>query len=160
MILVGQNVGAGKIRRAEQAGWMTTGIFAAIAAVGACFMFFLGGPLMRCFTKDPEVIAAGVGFLKWTAFSIVFLSPSTVLGRAMNGAGDTFWPMLVTFLTMLLLRVPLAYGLAHVWHSVGVWVALAASEVLQGGIIAIAYHWGRWKIIGRRQVAAVLETET
>jgi Na+-driven multidrug efflux pump len=68
--------------------------------------------------------------------------------------------MLVTFLTMLLLRVPLAYGLAHVWHSVGVWVALAASEVLQGGIIAIAYHWGRWKIIGRRQVAAVLETET
>jgi len=72
-----------------------------------------------------------------------------ILGRAMQGAGDTFWPMVITATAMLFLRIPLAYGFAMSWESVtGIWAGLAASNIVQGTLFAAAFLWGRWKIIG------------
>ena len=76
----------------------------------------------------------------------------------MNGAGDTFWPMAITAVSMLALRIPLAWGLSVIWRETGVWAALAASNVAQGLLFAAAFHWGRWKRIGQNHVRAARET--
>ena len=157
MTLVGQNIGAGRVDRAQRAGWLSTGVFGLLALAAACVMFFFAPQCIGWFNDDPAVVAAGGSFLRWTAFSLVFLAPSTVLGRAMNGAGDSFWPMVLTAITMLGLRIPLSWWLARLWLSpTGVWAALAASDVLQGSLFCAAFAWGRWKIIGQRQASAEL----
>ncbi len=153
--LVGQNLGASKPRRAERAGWLATGMYAMFAvAVGACLLAF-AEQLIGVFNSEPDVVRVGGEFLRWLSFTFVFMSFSMVLGRAMHGAGDTLVPMLVTAGAMLMLRIPLAYGLSQLWNSeVGVWAGIAASNVVQGLFFVGAFRWGRWKAVGRRHVEA------
>ena len=112
-------------------------------------------PLVMVFNTDPEVVAIGSNFLRWFSATFAFIGLSMVLGRSMSGAGDTFWPMLLTAVTMLGIRIPLAWGLAEVLNSVtGVWVALAFSNVIQGLMFGGVFMLGRWKVIGRAHVKA------
>lgn len=154
--LVGQNLGAHKPERSVRAAWFATTMCAAVAlAAGIAFILF-AEPLVAVFNSQKEVVAIGSGLLYWLGATMPFFAFSLVLGRAMNGAGDTFWPMLMTAFVMLAIRVPLAYSLADAWQSLtGVWVALAASNVLQGMLFALVFWWGRWKRIGEKHVIAV-----
>ncbi len=153
--LVGQNLGARKPERSVRAAWFATGMCAAFAlAAGIAFILF-AEPLVAVFSSKREVVATGSSFLFWLGATMPFLAFSLVLGRAMNGAGDTLWPMLTTAVAMLAVRIPLAYGLANAWQSpTGVWVALAVSNVLQGVMFVLVFWWGRWKKIGEKHVAS------
>ncbi|MBN1916342.1 MAG: MATE family efflux transporter [Verrucomicrobia bacterium] len=158
--LIGQNLGARKPDRAEHAGWVVMGMYGAISIAVSVVFWVFARPLIAAFNADPEVVATGASFLRWFSATFAFMAFSIVLGRAMNGAGDTFWPMLITAVSMLALRIPLAWGLSFTWQVTGVWIGLAASNVLQGLIFVAAFRWGRWKRIGRAHVlAADLEPE-
>jgi putative MATE family efflux protein len=152
--LIGQNVGARKPGRAERAGWVVTAMYAAMTVAVAIVFWIFARPLIAVFNADPQVVATGASFLRWFSATFVFMAFSIVLGRAMNGAGDTFWPMLITAISMLALRIPLAWGLSFTWQVTGVWMGLAASNVVQGLIFVAAFRWGRWKRIGRAYVLA------
>jgi len=151
--LVGQNIGAGKMGRAARAAWVTAGLWAAISAAIGLVFFAFAANLISIFNSHPGVVATGTGFLRWLSITLAFTALSAVLGRAMNGAGDTFWPMVISAAAMFALRIPLAYGLARSWDSAaGVWAALAVSNVVQGLLFASAFLWGRWKTVGQRLV--------
>jgi putative MATE family efflux protein len=153
--MVGQNIGADKPRRAARSAWVSTFMCSALTLTIGVICIVLPGSIIRLFNNDPSVIDAGTSFLRWYAPFFVTLSFSTVLSRAMNGAGDTLWPMLVTAVSVLVVRIPLAYALAGWWNSAaGVWAALAVSNLLQAGGFVMIFLWGRWKGIGRRNVDA------
>ncbi len=147
--LVGQNVAAGRPDRGARAAWMSAGMYAAISTLVAIGYWVFASGLIRVFNDDPEVIATGAQFLRWLAPTFIFLAMSITLGRAMNGAGDTLMPLIVTFLAVMVVRIPLALGLAaHRENVDGVWIALAASTVIQGLLHMGAFKWGRWKRAG------------
>ncbi|MDY7009487.1 MAG: MATE family efflux transporter [Planctomycetota bacterium] len=153
--LVGQNLGAHRPDRSARAAWLAATMYAVVTLIAGMIFIFFGEQLIALFNSQPGVVSAGSGFLIWVGATFIFIAFSMVLGRAMNGAGDTFWPMLITAYAMLVLRIPLACGLAYAWNSAaGVWVALAASNVLQGGLFVLAFWWGRWKKIGEKHVKA------
>jgi len=152
--LIGQNIGAHKPGRAEHAGWVVTGMYGLIALLMTGVFCALAEPLIAVFNADSRVVATGASFLRWFSATFAFMAFSIVLGRAMNGAGDTFWPMLITAVSMLALRIPLAWGLSVPWGETGIWAGVAMSNVAQGLLFAAAFHWGRWKRIGRAHVQA------
>ena len=84
------------------------------------------------------------------------------LSGVMRGAGDTMTPMWISIITTVVLRVPIAYGLAFLTRSpdypVGrpesVFISLLASWVLGALITLGAYRMGRW----RRKCEAKEET--
>jgi len=154
-ILVGQNLGARRPHRAVRAGWLTAAMYALMAVPVALVFHFFAENLIAFFNDDPQVVAAGSSLLRWLALTLVFLCMSIVLGRAMSGAGDTFWPMVITAAAMLGLRIPLAYWLSRALSSeTGVWIAIAISNLIHGGIFIAAFAWGRWKKIGEFHVLA------
>jgi len=151
--MVGQNLGAGKPDRASKASWITAGMWAAISTVTGVFCWIYAPEMIRVFCSEPEAVTLGVPLLRWMAVGFPFTAISVVLGRAMNGAGDTFWPMLLVAVTMLVIRIPMAYWLAAEWHDVsGVWVAVGITNIVQGIFYAAAFWWGRWQVIGKRLV--------
>jgi len=159
--IVGQNLGAGKPDRAARAGWVTAAMWTAASLVAAALLYAFAQPIVAAFNSKPNVVAMGAQFLCWIALSLPFTAMAVVLGRAMSGAGDTFWPMILVAASMLALRIPMAYGLATSWDSVGgVWVAVGVSNVLQGLLFATAFRWGRWKAIGMRLVNAAEQADT
>jgi len=151
--LVGQNIGARKPARAARAAWVAVAMWAAVAGLVGLGYFAFAERLIALFNQQPGVVETGAGFLRWVAFTFAFTALSAVLGRAMSGAGDTFWPMVITGVAMLAVRIPLCYGLARAWHSAaGVWAGMAASNVVQALLFVAAFVWGHWKMVGSRLV--------
>lgn len=151
--LTGQNLGAGRPDRAVRAGWLTAGIYGLIALAMTAIFAGFARPLVGIFNSDPAVVDMGTSFIRWFAVSYVALAFSLVLGRAMMGAGDTFWPMVLTGLGAIGVRIPLAVGLTKTWGSAtGVWAAMSLSNFFMAVFFILAFRWGRWKVIGMRQM--------
>jgi putative MATE family efflux protein len=144
--LVGQNLGAGNPRRAARGAWMTSGVFTALSAIVAAVFVIDPSLIVARFSSDSEVIKTAGTFMRLMGLTVPFMCMSVVLGRALNGAGDTLWPMMITAISMLGVRIPVAWLLATFMGSVnGAWVAFAASNVLQGSMFIGWFASGRWK---------------
>ncbi|MBW2092671.1 MAG: MATE family efflux transporter, partial [Deltaproteobacteria bacterium] len=135
--LVGQNIGAGKPERAVKTGWSSAGLYSIFMIVITLAFMLFAKELVNIFNQDLEVIAEGSLFLRIFSATFIFLAFSSVLGRAINGAGDTFSPMIITGLAILGLRIPLAYLLALNLGPEGIWIGMALSNVFQGVIFTV-----------------------
>lgn len=102
----------------------------AVGAVAAVAAVVAGPWVMRAFTADPAVVAAGVSFLRWMApylFVLACLIASTGVWLGEGRGGKLF----AVTLTGTVLQVPLAFGLSASLGLPGVWLALTASVALQ-----------------------------
>ena len=143
--LVGQNLGAQKPERAEKSGWMSAGIGVIIMIVLTIIFLALSSDIVSVFNDEIEVVEIGTQFIRIMAPTFVFLGLGTTLGRGLNGAGDTIHTMLISVITMLVLRVPLAWY-TSTWIGInGVWITLALTNVIYGIIMAIWFKIGKWK---------------
>ena len=145
--MVGQNLGANQVERAEKATRIANLLGAAImAAIGAVFLIF---PQMfiQIFTADTHVIEIGTVYLQFLSPTFGFIAFSLVLGKALNGAGDTFSPMVITLGAQLVVGLGLVILLSHLIGLNGVWVGIALSNVVQGIAMWFWYRTGKWKKI-------------
>jgi len=145
--MVGQNLGAGNPNRARHAAWLAAGIDVALMVVAAVFFAGCARPLIRAFNADPRVVAIGAEYLCTVSPFYVFTALGIVLGRALNGAGDSLWPMIFTVVSLWGVQVPLAVHFSATWASrtQGIWWAIALATVLHGLLITAWFETGRWK---------------
>ncbi len=145
--MVGQNLGAGKPDRARYAAWMATLIDVGIMVVSAIVIYVVAPVLIRVFNNEPEVIEIGTRYLRIVSPFYVFVALGVVLGRALNGAGDSLAPMIITVATLWILQVPLAILFARIWQpaTVGIWWAIVVAYVVQGILTTAWFELGRWK---------------
>lgn len=143
--LVGQNLGAGKPERAEKSGWVCAGISASIMAILSIVFLLLSGDLISIFNDEIEVVKIGTQFIRILAPSYIFIGSGMTLGRGLEGAGDTIHTMMFSTITMLVLRIPLAWYLPHWFGMKGIWSSLALTNAIYGIIVAIWFKMGRWK---------------
>ena len=145
--MVGQNLGAGKPGRARHAAWVSTGLGMGFMVASAIFIGIFAPSLIRIFNREPEVIQIGTQYLRIVSPFYLFAALGIVLGRAMNGAGDSLSPMVITILSLWGMQVPLAVFLSHVWHPAtqGIWWAMVTAFVTQGLLTAAWFETGRWK---------------
>jgi putative MATE family efflux protein len=145
--LVGQNLGAGKPWRAEQAVWRT-GLYNMIflGSVAVIFIVF-AGPITRLFTNDPQVIAMGTDCLRFISYGYPFYAFGMVVVQAFNGAGDTRTPTMVNLFCYWLWEIPLAYTLARPlgMGPRGVFLAIAIAESTTACVGVVMFRRGRWK---------------
>jgi len=145
--LVGQNLGAKKPERAEQAVWRT-GFYNMLflGSVGVLFVF-LAEPIARLFTQDSTVVPLAATCLRIISYGNIGYAYGMVMLQAFNGAGDTVTPTIVNFFGFWLLEIPLAYWLAipmH-WQSKGVFWAIVIAEGFIAGASAVLFKRGKWK---------------
>ena len=145
--LVGQNLGANQIERAEESARVANLLGAAIMAViGAVFLIF-PQTFIRIFSPDANVIEIGAVYLRFLSPTFGFIAFSLVLGKALNGAGDTLSPMMITLVSQLVIGLGLVILLSYFIGLNGVWLGIAVSNIVQGIAMWAWYHTGRWKTI-------------
>ncbi|MCD6068120.1 MAG: multidrug transporter MatE [Bacteroidetes bacterium] len=145
--LVGQNLGAKEVNRAEQSVWITTKynvIF--MSFVTLLFMLF-AEPIIRIFSIDEKVIAFGAQSLRIIGAGYIFYGISMVMTQALNGAGDTRTPTLINFFCFWIFQIPLAYFLSNYLHmkATGAFMAI---PIAQGLVAIISWYYfkkGKWK---------------
>ncbi|WP_026452684.1 MATE family efflux transporter [Aequorivita capsosiphonis] len=146
--LVGQNIGALKIKRAEKVAILSAKVaFFGFTGLGL-IMFLVAEPLTAFFIPDdPEVIQDGALFIKIMAFSFGFLGLQQVMNGTFNGAGFTKASMFISIMSLWVVRFPLAYLLAYTFEMgpVGIWWAFPISNII-ASIAAFGYFkTGYWK---------------
>ncbi|WP_232778361.1 MATE family efflux transporter [Salegentibacter sediminis] len=147
--LVGQNIGAGKIKRAEQIGNLSTKIaFFGLTAVGLV-LFAFAEPVTAFFVpEDPEVIRDGSLFIKIMAPSFGLLGVQQVLNGVFNGAGFTKASLLISVFALWIIRFPTAFVLSNNTGLgfEGIWWAFPISNLLAAVVAFIYYKMGYWKL--------------
>jgi putative MATE family efflux protein len=145
--LVGQNLGAGKPERAEQAVWRT-GLYNMLflGSLGIFFVFF-AEPIVRLFTHDPAVVPLAATCLRIVSYGNIGYAYAMVMLQAFNGAGDTVTPTIVNFFGFWLLEIPLAYWLAISMRlqSNGVFYSIVIAEGSIAVASAVLFKRGKWK---------------
>lgn len=144
--MVGQNLGAGRPDRAERATWLSAGLVAGFGLAVSALMAFAPEFLLGFFTRDPEVIARGVPYLRILAPCQAFACLEIVLNGAFSGAGDTLPPSIIS-VTVSLLRIPLATALAHGMGLGldGIAWTITLTCVVRALIVLSWFRRGRWK---------------
>lgn len=147
--IVGQNLGAGKPERAEQAGWQCTWVGLGFTVVIALVLFFGAETISKTMSSDPTVILYSTQYFQVVGLSQPFVALFIILFGAMQGAGYTAWPMWVGIFSLIFLRLPLSWFLTgRVYDGpMGCWMGIAASSVVLGLLALWRYKTGVWKLV-------------
>jgi Na+-driven multidrug efflux pump len=145
--LVGQNLGASRPDRAEQAVWRT-GVYTMVflATLGVFFIIF-ADPVIRIFVSDPEVIRIGARALRTISCGNIAYAWVMVTLQAFNGAGDTLTPTIVYFFGFWAFELPLAWVLANGFHlrEEGAFLAVVIAESSIAIASLVLFRHGRWR---------------
>ncbi len=135
--LVGQSLGAGRRKLANQLGWITT-IFGMIVMTGTGILMYIFAPqLLGFLTKDPEIHSLAVSVLRIEAFAEPMFAASMVAAGVFRGAGDTLGPSVINFISMWAVRLTLASFLAPRLGLKGVWIAMCTDICVRGALFLI-----------------------
>jgi putative MATE family efflux protein len=145
--LVGQNLGAGRPDRAEQAVWRAG--FFNMLFLGSLGIFFIvfATPVVRLFVIDPAVVPLAATALRIFACGNIAYAYVMVMLQAFNGAGDTLTPTIVNFFGFWVLELPLAWWLAVPlgFGARGAFLSVVIAEASIAVASIILFRQGRWK---------------
>jgi MATE family, multidrug efflux pump len=146
--LVGQNIGAGKLERAERTTFVASLLAFFLPTAAGGIMFLVAAPLAAIFVpKSPEAIAEAALFIRIVAFTFGGIGLQHVITGALRGAGNTMAAMVLSLLSAWVLQFPLAYVLSR--HTslgvLGVWWAYPISIIVSATICVLWFLSGDWK---------------
>lgn len=145
--LVGQNLGARHLQRAEEAVRQTA-IYNVLFMAVVTAVSLLGAQLfVSFFTSDRQVQEVAVRATRIMSVGYVFYGLGMVLMNAFNGAGDTWTPTWINLGGFWLLQIPLAYFLAKplAMGPDGVFVAVLIAETAITLASMVLFRRGNWK---------------
>ncbi len=147
--LVGQNMGAGKMLRAEQSVMKTVVYNVIFMATVSLIFFFLGDFLVGFFTQDAEIKSFAKNALHIMSIGFIFYGIGMVMINAFNGAGDTWTPTWVNLFGFWLFQIPLAYFLSKYLEMgpKGVFISIPAAETIITVVAFILFKTGKWKTV-------------
>ena len=145
--LVGQNLGAKQLQRAEQSVLLTAKYNAIFMSFVMLLFLFFANPIIRIFTQDAEVIKFGARALQIIGSAYIFYGIGMVMTQALNGAGDTKTPTIINLLGFWVFQIPLAYFLAKGldWKSTGAFIAIPVAETFIAVAAWYFFKKGKWK---------------
>jgi multidrug resistance protein, MATE family len=123
----------------------------AMVGMGLIGLGYLIAPhtLMRIFSQEEVVIAAGVTVLQLVAFYQVFDAIGIVMAGALNGAGDTTFTMMARSILAWGFFIPLVWVLIFpletgIW---GAWVGAVVYLLALSVVYFVRFRSGYWKTI-------------
>ena len=151
--LVGQSLGKRRSDMAKQYGSSTSIAGLVMSLFLAAFFFFLGRYVVLLYNNKAAVVDTGSVIMRFIAFTQPFQCVQFIQAGALRGAGDTRSTMIITFITILILRTSIALILINLFHMglYGAWIALAADQLVRSLLIFLRYRSNKWMAFKLRQ---------
>lgn len=145
--LVGQNLGAKQIQRAQESVRLTAKYNAIFMGIVTVLFIFAAAPIIGVFTHDADVLHYGTLALQIFGSGYIFYGIGMVMTQALNGAGDTRTPTLINVVGFWLFQIPFAYLLAKGldMKATGAFIAVPVAETLIALIAWYYFRKGAWK---------------
>jgi putative MATE family efflux protein len=147
-VLVGQNIGAGKIKRAEEVARISASLsFAVLSGIGLLCLL-LARPIAAFFVpSNPQVIAEAAVFIRTVAWSFGFIGLQFAMMGVLRSSGNMLAAMTISLISQWILQFPAAFILSRetALGADGLWWAFPAANI---GASLTALAWfarGTWK---------------
>lgn len=130
--LVGQNYGAGKLRRVIDIIKVSLKLVASIGLIASLVLFIFRYDLFRLFTSDDiKAIGLGADYLLILSLSQLMMAIEIGMAGVFNGLADTKTPSIIG-LVMNTSRIPISLILMPFLGVHGVWISMSLSSNLKG----------------------------
>lgn len=155
-ILVGHSVGADdydfayrRVLKTLRLGLIVSIFFAIVNWFAAPFTF-------RLFSSDPSVAELGATVMFIAIFLEFGRTTNIIIINSMKAAGDVKFPTILAIFSMWGISALFAYILGIVCEMglAGVWIAMAADEIVRGIVVFIRWIHGGWR--GKRVISGEL----
>ena len=147
--MVGHNLGAGRVERAGRTARLSAGLMFGVLSLMGLIAFYGAEVVANTFLTDQDVVALGhsADYIRVISFSFGFMGVMSVINGAFRGAGKTITAMTFSAISLLVLRVPLAYTLSH--HTTlgpaGLWWGVLLGNVIGASMVVFWFTRGTWQ---------------
>lgn len=149
----GQNVGAQRYDNVHTGAKQGTVMAVITSAAITLLILLFGRHLMGIFTNTPDLVTLSMRMMQILAVGYIAMAVTQSLSGVMRGAGDTMTPMWISIVTTIIIRVPIAYGIAFLTRSPEfpggrqecVYISLLISWLLGAVITWFFYCRGKWR---------------
>jgi len=149
--MAGQNLGAQLFERVEQATrialFLSLAIAACFCALVYIFPYQIGSVFLKQAGANLVVLDHVVIYYRWIGFCYLGYAVMFTLQGVVRSSGDTVALLVLALISLVLVRVPLAYFLSQKagFGENGIWMGILFSTFI-GIILSYAYYkTGRWK---------------
>lgn len=139
----GQNGGAGlsaRVREAFTVSYILCLIWAIICAIG---LALFTDPILGIFTKDTEVVELARSYFYIVPITFAGYGAVFVSAAGLNGLGRPIEGLVYTIIRSIILAIPLVWIGAEMFGLRGVYMAMAITNIIAGGI---AYFYTRYRV--------------
>lgn len=133
---VGQNYGAGKVKRMRKSVGICLGMAYAGAFLVSGVLYALAAPLYRLFTTDAKVVQIGVDMMHFLLPSYFLYVAIGILSGALRGAGRVLVPMLLTCGGVCFFRIVWMFGVFPGYPGINI---IMLSYPVSWGITAVLF---------------------
>ncbi len=144
--LVGQNLGKKRPDLSLIYSRIGQRIGICIALLMVAVFTAAGAPIMRLFSDEDMVIRTGVYLLGILAVAAPFQVVQVECRGCLNGAGDTKFMAVVSFVSIALVRPVLAYLLCYPvgWGIYGAWLSMLIDQWIRFGLALWRFSGSAW----------------
>lgn len=147
--LVGISLGEGDSEKSKEIVYLAD-IITTLCMVAIGMLLFIFAPqIVKIFTNTVEVQIMVINVLRLIALFQCFIAITQIFTSALQGAGDTKFPMYATLVGIWGVRVGIGYFLGIIMNFglFGVWIAYAIDITVRAFLLIIRFNHGKWKSI-------------
>jgi putative MATE family efflux protein len=151
---VGQNLGAGQVKRARKGVAAALVIALSVTMVNTVILLTANVRLLRIFSADPDVLSCAFSFMKVLTSTYFIMSVLQVLQHALAGSGNTLPPMLVNMFSHVAIRQIYLFTVSRLHYTpAAVAVSYPLAWVIAGAILLVLYIRSDWSQFERERPA-------
>jgi putative MATE family efflux protein len=148
--IIGQNIGAGDVDRGKRGVYLIAVLGGGWAVLMGLLYWNTPEALLAVFgATDEPVRSIGIGFLRYLAFSGIFLSMALAFTGGLIGTGDTLSPLYIAFFT----QIGIVLGVCEVFLRLdlltaeAVWTAILTGHLVRLVLSFLVFRRGAWRAI-------------
>lgn len=146
--IAGQNLGAGRPDRAEEAVHIAArfGFFGA-AFIGAFFLFFPRQFLAMFGMNEPVVVEIGTQLLRVLSVSGLFIAVALTYTGGLQGTGDTKSPLYISIVSQVIVPLGICFVIQQAWtlEPLHIWIAILVGHATRCALSVLRFNQGKWR---------------
>jgi Na+-driven multidrug efflux pump len=148
--VAGQNLGAKKPDRADNAVHIAARYGLAGAAFVGLFFFFFPRQLLAVFgMTDSNVVEIGVQLLRVLSVSGLLITVALTYTGGLQGTGDTKSPLFISIVSQIIVPLGICFVVKQTSRldPIDIWVAILVGHATRCGLSVLRFRQGKWREI-------------